>query len=226
MVDDGFYSSGHPAPGSNKKNPFGIVKSTDDGKSFEPLALYGQIDFHGMSAGFKSHALYVFNSEANAIIKTIGLNYSADEAKSWTMSDMKGLEGKPSALAVHPDNASVVAVGTEKGVFVSRDYGQQFEKIGPTMQVIAIFFNAQGSLFAGGVGTTATLNRIDIDSKETENITIPALTNDAIAFIAQNPVNDQDMAISTFNKDVYHSIDQGKNWSKIVDQGKGTSKQQ
>ncbi|MGG3987015.1 hypothetical protein [Bacillus smithii] len=29
IVDNGFYSSGHPAPDSGLKNPMGIVKSTD-----------------------------------------------------------------------------------------------------------------------------------------------------------------------------------------------------
>ncbi|MGF9714963.1 glycosyl hydrolase [Paenibacillus sp. JMULE4] len=226
MVDDGFYSSGHPAPGSNKKNPFGIVKSTDEGKSFEALALYGDIDFHGMSVGYKSHTIYVFNPEPNAKMKTTGLHYSTDEAKSWTKTAMKGMEGQPVALAVHPTNEAVVAVGTEKGVFVSRDYGQHFEQIGPTGQITALFFNAQGSLFVGGIDNkSATLIRMDIDAKQTGNINIPAITEDAIAFIAQNPVNEQELAVMTFNKDGYTSSDGGKRWTKIVDQGKGTSTQ-
>ncbi|MBX6396423.1 MAG: hypothetical protein IRY98_12110, partial [Alicyclobacillaceae bacterium] len=33
MVDSGFYSSGHPAPDSGLKNPLGIVKSSDLGKT-------------------------------------------------------------------------------------------------------------------------------------------------------------------------------------------------
>jgi hypothetical protein len=225
MVDDGFYSSGHPAPGSGKKNPLGIVKSTDEGRSFETLALYGQVDFHGMSVGYKSHAIYVFNPEPNAKMKTTGLHYSTDEAKNWIKSEAKGLQGEPASLAAHPTDSAVVAVGTDKGIFVSKNFGQQFEKVGPEMQTTAIFFNAQGALFAGGANKQLTLTRIDLESKQAENMNTPSISEDAIAIIAQNPVNEQEMAIMTFKKDVYITSDLGKSWMKIADEGKGTSAQ-
>lgn len=53
-VDDGFYSSGHPSPGSNRKNPLGVVKYTNTDEKLEPLDLYGEMDFHGMAVGYRS----------------------------------------------------------------------------------------------------------------------------------------------------------------------------
>ncbi|MBN2981806.1 F510_1955 family glycosylhydrolase [Cohnella algarum] len=223
MVDDGFYSSGHPASGSKKKNPFGIVKSTDEGKSLEPLTLYGEVDFHGMSVGYKSHAIYLFNLEPNSAIETLGLHYSTDEAKTWTMSEMKGLNGNPTALAVHQTEESVVALGTDQGVFVSKDYGQHFEKLSSDMQVSSLSFTAKGDLLAGGVEQQAVLFKFNLESKKAEQLEIPVMTNDAIAHIAQNPINEQDISIMTIGNNAYTSTDFGKNWTKILDQGKGVS---
>lgn len=224
MVDDGFYSSGHPAPGSSKKNPFGVVKSMDEGKSFETLTLYGEIDFHGMSVGYKSHAIYVFNPSPNKEMREPGLHYSTDEAKTWTKSKVVGLEGQPAALAVHPTNQAIVAVGTDQGTFMSKDRGNQFEKIGPRMQTTALFFNVEGELYAGGLNPQPALARINLESNESQDINIPVMTEDAIAFIGQSPVNNQEVSIMTFNNDVFISSDGGANWTTIVEKGKGKSK--
>jgi hypothetical protein len=222
MVDDGFYSSGHPAPGSNKKNPFGIVKSTDEGKSFETLTLYGEIDFHGMSVGYHSHAMYVFNPSPNKKMSETGLHYSTDETKTWKKSKVAGLEGQPSAITVHPTNEAIVAVSSDKGVYLSKDYGNQFEKIGPPMQATSLFFNVEGELYAAGLNPQPALVRINLESNESQYLNIPAMTEDVIAFIGQSPVNNQELSIMTFNKDVYISSDGGANWTTIVEQGKGT----
>lgn len=222
MVDDGFYSSGHPVQGSSKKNPFGIIKSKDEGKTFETLALYGKIDFHGMSVGFKSHAIYVFNSEPNEKMDSIGLYYSTDDAKTWTKSQLVGLEGQPQNLAVHPTEESVIAVGTNKGVYVSKDYGQRFEKIGVDSQVTSLYFNTDGILWAGG----AYLTRIDLSTKQTENSNLPEVDNgEIIAFFAQNPVNSLEMALMTSKNNIYVSSNAGKSWQEIAIQGKGISSQ-
>lgn len=60
-IREGFFSSGHPEPGSAYKNPLGLIKNMDRGASFEKLAFYGEIDFHYLTAGYDSNAIYVFN---------------------------------------------------------------------------------------------------------------------------------------------------------------------
>jgi hypothetical protein len=45
LADNGFYSSGHPAVGSTYKNPMGLIKSTDEGKSITVLALEAKWTF-------------------------------------------------------------------------------------------------------------------------------------------------------------------------------------
>jgi hypothetical protein len=85
-ADNGFYSSGHPAPGSTYKNPLGLIKSTNNGKSITVLALEGEVDFHGMTVGYRTHTLYVLNPQPNSKMKQGGLYYSQDEGQTWTSS--------------------------------------------------------------------------------------------------------------------------------------------
>ena len=223
MADDRFYSSGHPAPGSNKKNPFGLIKSTDEGKTIETLALSGEVDFHLMNVSYKTHTIYVYNPQPNSAMKAVGLYYSKDEAKTWKQAEMKGLSGEPAALAVHPTNDAVVAVGTKDGLYMSRDYGQTFEKTGTATQVTALYFGPQGELFVGSYGQGASLARMNVQTKQKFELTLPAMTQDAVAYVAQNPVDTKQLVIATFNKDVYLSNDGGTNWTKIADRGKGIS---
>lgn len=91
MIKDGFYSSGHPAEGSNLKNPLGLIKSTDNGKRLDKLAFYGESDFHYLTAGFGSNAIYVINQEPNTELKT-GMYYTLDEGKTWESSKFSGIE--------------------------------------------------------------------------------------------------------------------------------------
>jgi len=221
-VDDGFYSSGHPASGSDKKNPFGIVKSTDEGKTFETLDLYEEIDFHMMGVGYKSHAIYVINPQPNSRMDYTGLYYSTDETKKWTKSAMKGISEEPTALAVHPSNETVLAIGTQSGVYLSKDYGQNFEKVFSKGQATSLYFKTNGTLFVGGYDKQAYLVELNVENNLSEEINIPDIKEeDAIAYISGNPVNGKEMAFATFKKDVYVSYDKATQWIKVADQGKG-----
>jgi hypothetical protein len=224
-VNDGFYSSGHPAPGSDLKDPLGIVKSTDEGKSLQMLGLQGETDFHIMAVGYNSHVIYVINPQPNSKMDATGLYYSKDEGETWTKTEMKGINEEPTSLAVHPTNESVVAIGIPTGVYLSKDYGNSFEKVVSEGQATALYFNKQGELFVGGYQNQAYLQKMDITNKKAEQLPMPALSGDAIAYFAQNPSNDSQMTFVTFNKDVYISNDQGLNWKKIADQGKTISEE-
>lgn len=224
-VNDGFYSSGHPAPGSDLKDPLGMVKSTDEGKSMKMLGLEGETDFHNMAVGYKSHVIYVINPQPNSKMSAAGLYYSKDEGGTWTKSEMKGVNVEPSSMAVHPFEASVLAIGTPNGVYLSKDYGNSFEQIASDEQATALFFNKQGELFIGGYQKQAYLQKMDIWNKKGEKLTIPTFFDDAIAYLSQNPIDDNQIAFATFNKDVYISKDKGLNWRKIADKGNTISEE-
>lgn len=221
VFDQGFYSSGHPAQGSKLKNPFGVVRSLDEGKTVEPLAYYGQIDFHLMNAGYTTHTLYVYNPQSQPQMKEAGLYYSKDEGKTWMKSEMNGLTGEPAAIAAHPDQASVVVIGTVNGVYISRDDGKTFEALLTGKQITSLSFNSKGRLYVGTYSQKQPgLLEMRPETKETRDISIPQLENDAVAFIAVNPMVDNEISFATFNRQAYMSADQGNSWKQIVKQGK------
>ena len=48
---------------------------------------------------------------------------------------------------------------------------------------------------------------------------LPPLAQDAVAYIARNPVNRNEYAIATFERDVCLTKDQGKKWNWIANRG-------
>ena len=220
MVDDGFYSSGHPSPDSSMKNPFGIVKSTNMGEDLKTLGLYGEIDFHGMDVGYNNHAIYVFNPQENSQMDDTGIYYSLDDTKTWKKSGMKGIEGQVSAIAVHPKQEEVVAVSTNQGIFISKDFGDTFKALS-NVPTSAVSFSIQGNLYAGSVSSKVELTQINIENGEKTILSTPTLKeDDAIGYITINPQNEQHVVISSFKKDIYSTADKGESWKQLVDSGK------
>lgn len=221
VMDQGFYSSGHPALGSKMKNPFGIVRSLDGGKTVEPLAYYGEIDFHVMAAGYRSHALYVYNPQPLAQLKEQGIYFSPDEGKTWAKGTASGLSGEVTSIAAHPDQASTVAVGTSTGAYISRDTGKTFEALITGKQITGLSYDLEGKLLAGTYESKkAGLVQIIPDTKTVKEYSIPALSDDAVAFIAVQPKNKQEITFATYNRQAFTTTDGGTNWEHIVENGK------
>src|SRR5512134_2255148 len=214
------YSSGHPAPRSGLVNPFGIIRSRDGGKTWDRLGMEGETDFHLLAAGWNTNAIYVWNPAPSLRMKRPGLHYTGSDGFSWQYAAAAALAGEPRALAVHPDNAATVAVATEKGVFLSRDAGERFERIAGNGQGLAAFFDLDGKhVWYGAFGSRPTLSRLSVQDGVPISVALPPLTNDAVAYVAQNPARRLEYAIATFERSVYLSTDGGKIWSQIAAHG-------
>jgi hypothetical protein len=48
---------------------------------------------------------------------------------------------------------------------------------------------------------------------------VPPLSEDAVAYIAQNPALRSEYAFATFGRSVYLSKDAGRSWSRIASRG-------
>jgi len=213
------YSSGHPAAGTNLVNPFGLLRSQDGGNTWDKLALEGESDFHVMATSWNANAIYVWNPAPNSRMKQAGLHYTRNDGFSWTRVSAKGLEANPYALAVHPDDPKLVAVASPDGVFESSDAGESFAKISP-VQGTAVLFDLDGKhLWYGSYDTGARLARARLKGGPATAFKLPALTKDAVSFIAQNPARRDEYAIATFNRDVYLSKDAGRTWKAIAERG-------
>ncbi|AQQ52647.1 F510_1955 family glycosylhydrolase [Planococcus lenghuensis] len=219
MVDDGFYSSGHPGEESDLADPFGIVRSVDMGESLVLLDLYEEVDFHLMSAGYYSHVIYAVNPKPNSRMEEAGIYYSTNDAQTWKKSGGEGLKGQLVTIDVHPDDEAIVAIGTDRGVFVSVNHGQDFKAV-TDAPVSAIAFSPQGNLLAASESDSPGLQVIDLKTKKGSVLPLPDLAegND-INHLAVNPENDGNVVFSTIESDIYISEDSGTSWTKIAHKG-------
>ena len=218
---DSLYSSGHPAPRSGLTNPFGLIKSRDGGNTWQKLGLEGESDFHSLATSHGTNTVYVFNPHPNSRMKQSGIYYTRNDGLQWKRAAARGLSGELNSLAVHPTDSGIVAAGTEQGLYLSRDAGENFEQLVGDVRVFAEAFDLDGqqlwfSTYAGKAG----LARVTLKSGAApETASIPALGEDAVAYIAQNTVQRDEFAIATFKRSVFVSEDRGRSWTQIARDG-------
>ncbi|GLZ87436.1 hypothetical protein Pres01_34870 [Metapseudomonas resinovorans] len=214
------YSSGHPAEGTGLTNPFGLIKSSDDGHTWQQLGLQGESDFHLLASGFENGAIYVFNSHPNSRMNAPGLYFSLNEGVDWQRASAQGITEEPVALAVHPTDSKTVALTTNAGLYLSRDAGEHFRALSRSEEALGLAFSMDGnSLWFGSYGNAAKLSKVELATGKVTSLGMPELQEDGIAYLAQNPTQLQEWAIATFKRDVYLSQDGGKSWSAIAKAG-------
>ncbi|WP_432359800.1 F510_1955 family glycosylhydrolase [Sporosarcina sp. UB5] len=217
-VREGFFSSGHPEIGSKLKNPLGLVKSTDRGASFEKLAFYGEIDFHYMAVGYESNAIYALNEMPTKEMPA-GLHYSLDEGESWKEASMNGFNSSfISNLAAHPSREELIAIGSKDGLFISRDYGENFAPFNEAEMITYATLNEAGGLYASYERDIVKLTSFDYEEQKEIEISLP---NEIapIIFIAVNPDDQQEIVIATFTNGIYRTTDEGVNWETLAKNG-------
>ena len=215
------YSSGHPAPGSGLVNPFGLIRSTDGGKTWQKLGLEGETDFHLLATGWNTNAIYVWNPAPSSRIPRSGLHYTLNDGFRWTAAAGHGLRGEPHALAVHPDDVRTVAVATAAGIFLSRDSGEHFAAVTANGEGLSVHFDLDGAHLWYGTfdGAAAHLTIAAIAGGKAASVKLPPLGKDAIAYIAQNPVTRSEYAVATFRRSVFVSKDKGRTWRQVANNG-------
>jgi hypothetical protein len=218
----GLYTSGHPAPESDLINPFGLIRSTDGGKTWEKLGLEGETDFHLLATSWHGNAIYVWNPAPNSRMRAPGLHYTLNDGFAWKRAAAGGLKGEPRAIAVHPDDSATVAVATTEGLFLSRDSGERFSKAAGDGEGLSVFFDLEGKrIWYGSFDGRPRLSQVPLSDGHPVLVSLPPLRDDAVAYIAQNPARKLEYAIATFQRSVYVSKDSGQSWSQIANRGAG-----
>ncbi len=216
----GLYSSGHPAAGSGLKNPFGLIKSADGGRTWQKHGLEGEADFHLLAASYETNAVYVYNAERNSRMDRTGLYYTLNDGFTWTRTKAHGLTSQVHAIAVHPSKPQIVGVAANDGLFLSTDSGESFERLAAG-QTLGAFFELDGEhLIYSMYGGMARLYRHSLNSRRHTDIPLPPLTRDAVSYIAQNTADRHEYAIATFERSVFITRNLGKNWLQIAQNGR------
>lgn len=215
------YTSGHPASGSGLRNPFGLMKSPDGGKTWLTLGLGGEADFHLLAAGYHTNAVYIVNNEPNSRMPQPGLYHTTDDGKSWKRTAAAGVSAQVISIAAHPTDAGTVVLGTLGGLYLSRDFGANFRRIGMAPRATAVLFDFDGRhLYFASDGSDALL-RVSFDGRLNASPRLPQLEKDFVSHIAQNAAKPAELAIATRRKNVFLSPDAGRNWKQIAREGEG-----
>lgn len=107
------YASGHPGPDTDLPNPVGLIRSTDRGQSWEPVARQGQSDFHALTRAGESFVGY--------------------DGQLLTSGD--GLQWQPAQTQIAPFDLSgtagsdVVLASTAEGLYRSTDAGSTWSPV-------------------------------------------------------------------------------------------------
>jgi photosystem II stability/assembly factor-like uncharacterized protein len=140
-----FLGSGHP--GSPDQPPLlGLIRSEDAGRSWEPVSLSGEADFHALRAAGKR----VYGADATRGRFIV----SDDGGATWD-------ERPPPAfvfdVAIDPDDPDHIVAATEEGLATSRDAGRSWRPPDPR-RVGLLAWNAAGLALVdqeGGVHRSA-----------------------------------------------------------------------
>ncbi len=213
-------TSGHPGPRDRRPNPLGVEVSRDGGRSWQPLALAGEADFHAAAQGVSDpRVLYGWNVSGR-----VGLYRSRDGGSTWTYFGERGLSGVFS-LAVDPRDPNTVFAGTRQGLFVSRDGGERWRPVdGPLgrVPVTAIAFHPREPHRAYAYAVSPELGLVpSTDSgRSWTSLGVFLGGQDAGGNLAVHPEDPKVLYLSTFSADLYRSTDGGRTLRKLVEAGR------
>jgi hypothetical protein len=139
---DHFLGSGHP-DGREGLPPFlGLIRSTDAGRSWEPVSLLGKRDFHVLEAA--GERIYGYGSDFET--REASLLVSDDRGRSW----QERTTPEPLlSLAVDPDDPDHIVVSGDQRMYSSSDAGGGWRPIADEPGLLT--WVGSGALFSIGL---------------------------------------------------------------------------
>lgn len=222
--DGTMMTSGHPGTNSEYPNPIGILMSRDNGLHWKKLEYVGEIDFHILTTyHHDSNIIYGLNQMGTGQYGA-GIYKSTDEGKNWTKVEPKGLPNdlmKVYSLLVLPDNKDTLLAGTEMGVMISKDGGENWDMFDDTRLITAMTVMPNGKdIIAYSMSKMVSGVMISQDSGQTWSKIGLDLGEDAASSISVNQKDEKQIAVSTFSTSLYETKDEGQDWNQMIKAGK------
>ena len=121
-----FLGSGHPDPGERLPAHLGLIRSRDAGRSWQPVSLLGEADFHALDA--EGGRVYGWDATSGTVL------VSADGGASWR----RGHRGQLSDLVVDPGDPRRLLAADGRGVLSSADGGDIFTRLPSTPALVTV----------------------------------------------------------------------------------------
>lgn len=153
---DRFLASGHPGIGTSAfqeldRPLFGLIESTDGGRTWKAVSLSGEVDFHGLEAAHGN--VYGFDSTSGRLLVSTDGGNTWEDRSSLPIGD----------LAVDPADEDSVVASTAEGLAESTDGGRSWQLLdGPP--VVFLDWHAERGLW--GLDGQGTVHHRDGDTWE------------------------------------------------------------
>jgi hypothetical protein len=126
---DRFLGSGHPDPEAMREQNLppnlGLIESMDGGRTWTPISLLGQADFHVLRSD--GTRVYGFDSTNGRLL------VSRDSGRTWSQ---RPIPGPLIDLAIHPQRPSRVVAASERGLISSADDGRTWRRLGGNLGLL------------------------------------------------------------------------------------------
>lgn len=193
---DLFLGSGHPDVRENLPPLLGLIESRDAGRSWQPVSLLGQADFHVLRS--KDDRVYGFDSSNGRLM------LSGDRGRTWTE---RRSPGALLDLAVDPSQRRHLVASGEQGLVESRDEGRTWRQLGSAIGLLA--WPDRGHLYlvdqAGGVNLSS--------DRGTTWKTIGSVSGQPAALMSRGS---NELYVAVHDGTVMRSADGGKSWAVRV----------
>ncbi|MFJ3932016.1 F510_1955 family glycosylhydrolase [Streptomyces sp. NPDC090029] len=190
-----FLASGHPAPGSDGPAHHGLIESRDAGRTWKPLSLRGEADFHALE--HVDGTLYGYDSTGAR------LRVSEDGAAWDDRARLQALD-----IAVHPGAPDTVLATTADGIARSTDGGRTFAAGG--QPVMAFLSWAEPGALYGLDGSGGLHRSPDAGATWEKTGTVPGGRPQAVTAV------DAERVLAATGDGVYESTDGGRSFTQRI----------
>lgn len=192
-----FLASGHPDARENLPVRLGLIESTDGAKTWTPLSLQGEADFHAIEPA--GNRIYAYDSTGGALV-------TSTNRRDWTVLERRELLD----LAADPADPTVLFATTPQGEVLRSTKGSALTAVPGAPRLGPLDWQTNGPLV--GVGADGT---------------VMASSDNGVTWAKRGTVDGQVEALDVSpgrwyvatDRSIFESTDDGQTWKPVVMNG-------